>query len=218
MDLILRNAKISDSLDLVDVGIRAGTIAAIEPAGAALASTTHAANHNLAGQVLLPGLVDAHTHLDKTFSTLENKSGTLAEAINVWHTYRQTRTADDIRTSAKKALDLAISNGVTTMRSHIDIGTPDELLPVEVLLDLREDYKDKIDLQFVALGTAAGQPERRQGMAKALDMGVDLIGGAPALCPDPIEEIDGIFEIAAETGKAIDLHVDETEDPNMLSL
>ena len=218
MDLILRSAKISDSLDCVDIGIQTGKIATIEPAGALLANAPSIATHDLAGKVLLPGLVDAHTHLDKAFSTLENKSGTLAEAISVWHAYRQTRTADDIRTSAEKALNLAIRNGVTTMRSHIDIGTIDELLPVEVLLDLREAYKGKIDLQLVALGTAAGRPEWRQGMIRALEMGVDLIGGAPALCADPMAEIDAIFEIAAETGKAIDLHIDETEDPKMLSL
>lgn len=218
MDLILHNAKISDSHDLVDVGIQAGTITAIEPAGNLLTNVPNMAKQDLAGKVLLPGLVDAHTHLDKTFSTLENKSGTLAEALTVWHNYRQTRTADDIRTSAEEALNLAICNGVTTMRSHIDVGSPDELLAVEILLALREAYSDKIDLQFVALGSSAGRPEWLQGMLKALDMGVDLIGGAPALCDDPIAEIDAVFEIGAETGKAIDLHIDETEDPKMLSL
>ena len=166
----------------------------------------------------MPGFVDLHTHLDKAYSILDNTSGTLGEAIRIWQSYRQSRTAEDIRRAAERALRTAIQNGVTAMRSHIDIGTRDDLLAVEVLLELREDYREKIDIEFVALGTSAGKPEWRDGMIESLKMDVDIIGGCPALCSDPKEEIDAIFELAAQTGKAIDLHIDETEDPSMLSL
>ena len=50
MDSILRNAKISDSRDLVDVGIQAGKIVAIEPAETSLANMPDAPNHDLAGK------------------------------------------------------------------------------------------------------------------------------------------------------------------------
>ncbi len=217
-DWVLRNARISDDAVRVDIALQNGLIAAIEPAGGDLAEAETAEKRDLNGRVLLPGLVDIHTHLDKTYSTLENKSGTLGEAIQVWHKHREHRTASQIQQAAERALQNAIQNGVTAMRSHIDIGTPNDLLPVEILLDLRQKYATLIDLQFVTLGTAADKPEWAAGMREALDMGVDFVGGCPALCKDPKAEIDAAFVLAEETGKPIDLHVDETEDPNMISL
>ncbi|MEM7535199.1 MAG: amidohydrolase family protein, partial [Chloroflexota bacterium] len=160
----------------------------------------------------------AHTHLDKTFATLENNSGTLDEAIAVWRRVREERHSDEITHAATKAIKLAIANGVTAMRSHIDIGRTDQRTAVEVLLGLREQFRNQIDLQFVALGTSSDEPALLDGMKTALAMGVDLVGGCPALRPDPQAEIDAVFALAAETGKPIDLHIDETENPNMLTL
>lgn len=216
MDWILNNAQIDS--ELWDVAIRDGRIEAREPAGTALASVEAKHKRDLEGSVVLPGLIDAHTHLDKTFATLENKSGTLGEALAVWRRVHESRSRADISEAATKAIRLAIANGVTAMRSHIDIGSRDQLTPVEVLLDLRESFKDQIDLQFVGLGTSAGEHKWLDGMRTALSMGVDYVGGCPALCPDPKAEIDAVFVLAEEFGKGIDLHVDETEDPKMLSL
>ena len=216
MDWLLQNAQLPHGL--FDIGLINGHIAAIEPAGASLQSAESHQTRDLQGRVVLPGLIDAHTHLDKTFATLENDSGTLSEAIAVWGRVREARDSAEITRAATKALRLAIGNGVTAMRSHIDIGSPDQLLAVEVLLDLREQFRDHIDLQFVALGTAAGEQKWLDGMKAALAMGVDFVGGCPALRPNPQAEIDAIFSLAEQTGKAIDLHVDETEDSHMLSL
>lgn len=218
MDWILRNACISNNPNLVDIAIDRGRFAAIEPAGQSLASAETEQSRDLAGRVILPGLVDAHTHLDKTYSTLENESGTLLEAIDVWQRISPERSAEDYQAAAQRALHKATLNGVTAIRSHIDVGNPTQLTAVEALLDLRESLRDRLDIQFVALGHSGESPARRDGMKKALDLGVDYVGGVPAFCADPVREIDVIFALAAETGKPIDLHVDETEDPQMLSL
>ncbi len=176
---------------------------------------TAVSNHtrDLEGGVLLPGLIDAHTHLDKTFSTLENESGTLGEALQVWRRVRESRTGYEIQTAAHKAVKLAIVNRVTAMRSHVDVGGAGSLTAVSALLDLREQVRHQIDLQFVALGQA-GQPNHRTKLIEVLKMGVDLVGGAPALCADPQAEIDAVFEIATQLDKPID----ETEDPQMRTL
>ncbi|MEM8860805.1 MAG: amidohydrolase family protein [Chloroflexota bacterium] len=216
MDWLLTNGQLKTGK--VDIGLKDGRIAAVEPAGMGLQLAEAQNSRDLAGWVVLPGLIDAHTHLDKTFATLENDSGTLGEALDVWRRVHQNRTAADIATAATKAIKLAIVNGVTAMRSHIDINAPNQLLPVEVLLGLRDQFKDQIELQLVGLGTSAGEKKYLDGMHAALAMGVDLVGGCPALCPDPKAEIDAVFELAEQTGKPIDLHVDETEDPQMLSL
>lgn len=212
------NGQTTDRAGLVDIEIKNGHISAITPSNGRQDQNESEAWFNLEGRVVLPGLVDPHVHLDKTYSTLENKSGTLQEAIDVWAKYRKRRTRKDIRMAALKALRNASANGVTAMRSHIDIGTPDELLAAEVLLALRSEMAEVIDLQFVALGRSGGRPAWRAGMEAGLAMGIDLIGGAPALCDDPRGEIDAVFELAERTGKPIDLHIDETEDPQMLTL
>ena len=217
MDWILYNARLEDDAPLMDVGIERGKIAALEPVERGLGAG--AAHHlDLGGAVLLPGLVDAHTHLDKTFSTLQNESGTLAEALVVYPRLRAQRDADMVQQAARKAVRMAIANGVTAMRSHIDIAGEESLTAVAALLDLREQVRDQIELQFVALGEAAGLPEHRAGLVKALQMGVDYVGGAPALCADPQREVATLFEIAASMSKPIDLHIDETEDARMRTL
>ncbi|MEZ4708099.1 MAG: amidohydrolase family protein [Caldilineaceae bacterium] len=58
---------------------------------------------DLAGRVLLPGLVDLHTHLDKTYSTLENQSGTLLETIAVWGRFKQQRTPKELANVVRRA-------------------------------------------------------------------------------------------------------------------
>lgn len=216
MEWLLKNARLQDGL--FDISIRKGRLTAVEPASTGLHLTEAKNVRDLDGRVVLPGLVDAHTHLDKTFSTLENGSGTLAEALEVWQRVGMTRTGDEIRSAATGAIKLAIANGVTAMRSHIDVGGVEALTAVEALLDLRDEMRDQIDLQFVALGTLSDERRWLDGTKAALAMGVDLIGGCPALLPDPKAEIDAAFALAEQTGKRIDLHIDETEEPQMLSL
>ncbi len=218
MDWILYNARLADNTPLVDIGIAGGNIVALEPNGSENGLSDANQSWDLQGRVLLPGLVDAHTHLDKTYTTLENKSGTLREAIEVWRRIKPTRTHEDIQATARQALQMALLNGVTAMRSHIDIGTSGQLVALEALLALREEMRDVIELQLVALGSAGGSAENKALMKQALMMGVDLIGGAPALSANPHEEIDAAFALAEQMGKPIDLHIDETEDAKMLTL
>lgn len=213
-DWILRQARIADSAPLTDIAIDAGCITAV---GAALPLT--AANEwDLQGRVLLPGLVDAHTHLDKTYFPLHNQSGTLLEAIEVWRAHKRNRTKAQIQTTVRRALQTAIGNGITAMRSHVDVEATSDLATVETLLALREEWRGLLDLQLVALGYPGGTAENRAAMRSALALGVDIVGGVPALTPDPSAEVDAAFALAEAFGKPIDLHIDETEDPQMLSL
>ena len=214
IDWILRQARIADDAPLQDVAVDGAQICAI---GEDL--TLDAQNEwHLNGRVLLPGMVDIHTHLDKTYSTLENQSGTLQEAIDVWHRYKPTRAPDVVANAARRALRSAIANGVTAMRSHLNVTEADDLPNVEALLALRDEMRHVIDLQFVALGHPGGYAEERALMQQAMAMGLDYVGGAPALTSDPRADIDAAFALAERTGKPIDLHIDETEDPSMLTL
>lgn len=214
MDWILRNARIADDADLVDIAIGDGLIAAV---GSTLPQRA-AQEWDLGGRVALPGLIDAHTHLDKSYLAAANQSGTLMEAIEVWRRVKQNRSAADFERSARRALKTAIAHGVTAMRSHVDTEHRGDLMAVEALLALREEMKDHIDLQLVALGFPGNGAEADETMESALRLGIDLIGGAPAITPDPTATIDATFALAERFGKPIDLHIDETKDPQMRCL
>lgn len=214
MSWLLRNARVSDGASLVDIKITGGAIDAVAPHLDASADQVW----DVEGRVVLPGLVDTHTHLDKTFLPVQNLSGTLLEAIDLWRVVKAQRGRAQVQAAARRALRQAVANGVTALRSHVDTEVAADLVTVQALLDLREELRDVITLQLVALGNAAGTPEERRTLRTALELGVDCVGGAPALDPDPEATIDGVFALAEEFGRPVDLHIDETEDPNMLTL
>jgi cytosine deaminase len=214
MDWLLRNARIKDDADLVDIAIADGAIAAI---GTALPQQA-AQEWDLGGRVAIPGLIDAHTHLDKTYLAAANQSGTLMEAIEVWRRVKQGRSVAEFDRAARRALKAAIAHGVTAMRSHVDTEHRGDLVAVEALLGLREEMHDQIDLQLVALGFPGNGTEADETLESALHLGVDLIGGAPAITPNPTATLDAAFALAERTGKAIDLHIDESEDPRTRTL
>lgn len=213
-DWILRQARIDDATPLTDIAIQDGRITAV----ANQLPITADQEWHLAGRVVLPGLVDAHTHLDKTYFPLHNQSGTLIEAIAVWRANKRNRSKAQIQATVRRALQTAIANGITAMRSHVDVEASSDLTTVETILELREEWAAWIDLQLVALGYPGGSAENKAVIRSALTLGIDYVGGVPALTADPQHEIAATFALAEAVGKPIDLHIDETEDPQMLSL
>lgn len=213
-DWLLRHARLFDIPDLVDVAIADGKISAIGPDLPLPAEQ----NWDLGGRVLMPGLIDAHTHLDKCYISAPNRSGTLVEAIQVWRSVKTTRDAAEFRRVARRALESAILNGVTALRSHVDLERHSDLVAAEALLEVRAALRDQIDVQLVGLGCAAGSAENQATLEAGMRLGLDMVGGAPALHPNATEIIDATFALAERLGKPVDLHIDETEDPAMLTL
>jgi len=178
---------------------------------------------DLGGRVAIPGLVDAHQHLDKThlFPAVQNASGTHAEAIAAVRRHYATCGVDEIKARAREGLALAIAAGTTALRSHADTGGPAGLKGVEALLDLRSECRGRIRLQVVA--HAATLPDgtfAEADLAEAARMGVDAVGGTPWLAPPPgrVAYIEKLFRIALDAGLPLDLHVDESDDPADLTL
>ena len=97
---ILRNANLGDRDDLVDIALGGGRITAI---GANLPQRG-LEEWDLAGRVVLPGLVDPHVHLDKTYAPFDNESGTLEEAIKVWREHKGEFSHADYKARALKAV------------------------------------------------------------------------------------------------------------------
>ena len=213
---LLRHACVAGWDSLVDIALN-DTITAIAPSDSPEAAALSAQDvWELAGKVVLPGLVDAHVHLDKTLSTTQNQSGTLLEAIEVWQAHKGQQDAASYHGRALRAVEMALNRGVVAMRSHVDIDPSGDMTALQAVQQLQRQFADYLTIQTVALGQPSNPADR--GMEAALEQGVDLIGGCPALTPDPEACIRAVFALAERSGKAIDLHIDETEDPQMLSL
>ena len=204
MDWLLTNVRIPDKTGLVDIAIADGRIAAIGPA----LPLPAAQRWDVGGRVLLPGLVEPHVHLDKTYLNssghFPNRSGTLLEAIDVWRAAKGQRSRADVQTAVRRAVRAAIAHGVTAMRTHIDTEEAADLETLATILEVREEFRHAIDLQIVALAFAGTSSVIDLAMADALAQGADLVGGAPALVPDPAASLATIFALAERTGRPID--------------
>ena len=94
----------------------------------------------------------------------------------------------------------------------------DELKGVQALLEVREQVKDYIDLQLVAFPQdgVLRDPTALENTIRALDMGVDIVGGIPHFertMQQGADSVKLLCELAAERGLMVDMHCDESDDP-----
>ncbi|WP_299500001.1 amidohydrolase family protein [uncultured Roseobacter sp.] len=214
-DLIIKGGTLTTG-ETTDIGIKGNRIAAVDDLSTANAGQVIDAT----GDLVSPPFVDPHFHMDATLSyglPRINASGTLLEGIGLWGELKQIITQDDVVTRALAYCDWAASMGLLAIRSHVDT-CDDRLLGVEALLDVRDEVKDYIDLQLVAFPQDGfyRDPTARTNTLRALDMGVDVVGGIPHFerrMQDGAASVTELCEIAANRGLQVDMHCDETDDP-----
>ena len=215
-DLIIRNANLPDGREAVDICIRDGKIA---ETGSRIEASA-AAEIDATGRLVTPPFVDPHFHMDATLSLgmpRLNHSGTLLEGIALWGELRPALTKDALLERALRYCDLAVSQGLLAIRSHVDTSDP-KLVTVEALLEVRDKVAPYIDLQLVAFPQdgyyrSTGAVD---ALNRALDMGVDVVGGIPHFertMDEGTASVQALCRIAAERGLPIDMHCDETDDP-----
>ena len=147
-----------------------------------------------------------------------NRSGTLLEGIEIWGDLVPTLTPEDVKDRARELCHWSIARGCLAIRSHVDV-TDDSLMAVDALLELRRELAPWIDLQLVAFPQNGFFRYRNspQNVVRALDRGVDVVGGIPHFertTDDGTASVKALCEIAAERSLLVDLHCDETDDPN----
>ena len=145
-------------------------------------------------------------------------SGTLLEGIALWGELRPLLTHEAVADRALRYCDLAVSRGLLAIRTHVDV-CDDRLLAVEALLEVKKQVQPYLDLQLVAFPQDGyfRSPNAADNLARALDLGVDVVGGIPHFertMADGAASVRALCEIAAERGLPIDLHCDESDDPH----
>ncbi|MDE2238597.1 MAG: amidohydrolase family protein [Rhodospirillales bacterium] len=215
-DLIIRNANLPGGRKGVDIGVVVGKIAAIGQklegeAGQEIDAT---------GRLVCPPFVDSHVHMDSALSLglpRLNESGTLLEGIALWGELKPQLTQEAIYERAKKLCYWSAARGTLAIRSHVDV-CDDRLLAVDALVQLKRDIAPWIDLQLVAFPQDGfyryGKSE--ENLRKALKMGLDVVGGIPHFertMEDGRLSVQALMKIAADEGRLVDMHCDETDDP-----
>ena len=217
---------------LQDILVENGRIAAI---GEGLASTLAAQGYNMAnvevvdlgGKLVCPPFCDTHLHLDYVFTARKpgavNESGTLFEGIQRWSDTKSDLTVDEIKSRARKAIAMELRHGVQYIRSHADVTDPN-LTSLKALLELKEELKDVVTIQIVSFpqeGMYSYEgPHGESGaelVEEGLRMGADCVGGIPHFeqCREFGEKsMHTVVELASKYDKLIDVHCDETDDPN----
>ena len=215
-DLIIRNAKLIGATELMDIGIGGETIIEVKSGldGQAVEQI------DAAGQLVIPSFVDSHFHMDATLSLGQprlNTSGTLLEGIKIWGELKPDLTAEALKKRALQLLHWSIARGTLAIRTHVDVTDP-SLLAVDVLLEVREEMKQWVDIQLVAFPQdgVLRSPKGKQLLLQALDKGVDVVGGIPHFertMAQGRESVQWLCELAADRGLMVDMHCDESDDP-----
>lgn len=181
---------------------------------------------DLTGWLLSPAAVEPHAHLDKAFlaETVPNPTGDLMGAIDAMAANGYRFEVADIVERAERAARLMASNGYRVVRTHADTTTEQGLRSVEALVEVKRRLRDVIDVEIVALcGWPVVGPrgaDQRRLLVDALGEGADVVGGCPHLEePGDIAAATEFFlQTATDHGVGVDLHTDETLDPNVLGL
>lgn len=174
------------------------------------------------GNLVAPGFIDCHMHLDKTMIAIDtpNESGTLDEAIAITRLRKQQFTINEVKDRARVTLEKAIAAGTTRLRTNVDVDPLAGLVGLEALLELRDEYQDRVDIQLVAFPQEGinKSPGTVNLLEEALRLGADVLGGIPAKDTKPALHIQKIFDLAEKYGVPLDIHTDESDDPDDLTI
>ena len=214
--ILLSDARLSDG-EAADLLIQDGTVAAIAPCGGlTLPLGEPPVRIDLAGQLLLPSLVDGHTHLDKTLWGMPWRPHAAEDirSSRIDTEKEERKTLPPVEERASALLRSMVAQGTTATRTHVDIDPEIGLSSLHGLVRLREKFADLIDIQIVAFPQSGicRMPGTAELLDQALLEGADLIGGIDpeAYDGDLDGHLDVVFGLAEKHGKGADIHLHTT--------
>jgi cytosine deaminase len=217
LDILIKNVAVWGFDGLRDLAVADGHFVALPQEAEKLSALVLDAE----GRIAVPGFVEPHVHLDKALISERapvNVSGTLTEAIEILWKIKCNYTVDEIAERASRVLVQAIENGISRLRTHVDVDPIGGTRPAEGLIQARDRFRELIDIQIVAFPQEGivKSPGTEALMRQVMKLGVDVVGGMPfneASPADSRRHIEILFDIAKEFNADIDMHVDETDDP-----
>ncbi|WP_369724565.1 amidohydrolase family protein [Bradyrhizobium sp. LLZ17] len=216
-DLVFRNALLRSSATPVDIGVKGGRIAAIEPRLAC-----DAVEIDVSGRLALPGFVDTHIHLDKAclLERCGHNHGSLGDAIRAVSAMKRDFSVEDVYARGARVIERAIVHGTTRMRTHVEIDPRIGLRSLEAVKALKRDYAWALDLSICVFPQEGltNDPGSQELLVQALRDGGEVIGGCPYTDTDPNAHLARVFDLAREFDVDVDLHLDFDLDPSWCHL
>jgi cytosine/creatinine deaminase len=233
--LVLRNARLPDALagkptsgavPRVDITIAGGLVTAIEPSpkdGADRPAEAGADIHDMRDGLVLPAFVDIHTHLDKghIWPRKPNPDGTWMNALlSVAEDRERHWSASDVERRMEFSLAAAYAHGTAAIRTHLDSAPPQHGITWDVFEKVRERWADRIELQGVSLLGPDHLLDKAivTEVARRTKAGKGVMGGAIADHPETRQATRNVVEAAGEAGLDLDIHCDETGNPDASAL
>ena len=213
--MLIKNAKLRNSENVVDILIENGIITKIEEN----IEVDNIETIDAKGFLVVPPFIEPHVHLDTTLTAGEprwNESGTLFEGIERWSERKEFLSIEDVKNRARKAISWQVANGIQFIRTHVDTTDPN-LTAIKAMVELREELKDYVTIQIVAFPQEGilSFPNGLELLEEAIKLGADVIGAIPHFeftREYGVESIEKIFELAKKYDVLIDVHCDEIDD------
>ncbi|MCL6241882.1 cytosine deaminase [Acinetobacter amyesii] len=213
------NAVLRQQEGLFSITYNNGIFEAIEKQ-ASLIQTVDVDTIDAQQQLVMAPLVDPHIHLDAVLTAGEpewNMSGTLFEGIERWGQRKATITFEDTKLRALKTLDMLIEHGIQHVRTHVDVTDP-SLTAMRAMLEVKEEIKDKVNLQIVAFPQEGIESFKngRTLMEEAVKLGADVVGGIPHFeytREKGVSSVHFLMDLAEKYNCLVDVHCDEIDDP-----
>ncbi|WP_217590314.1 amidohydrolase family protein [Burkholderia sp. GbtcB21] len=205
----------------INLVVRDGRFTAI---GADCTAAPGARTIDLDGRVVLPGFVDGHIHLDKSFVgdrwVPHEPVGSLRERLAVEK--RQLAAAPPIVERANALIAQAAAFGTVAMRSHVDVDATTGLSNLQAVMAAREQWRGIVDIELVAFPQAGVVtcPGTADLLDAAVREGADVVGGIDptTLDGDADGQLDIVFGIAEKRGAKIDIHLHEPGETGIAQL
>lgn len=219
-ELVIRNVRPAGG-EAADLLVRDGRIAAV----GAVENASGAPEIDGDGRLLLPGMVEAHTHLDKTLWGMgwqrHSAGPQLADRIANERRVRREIGIDPDQQSARLAAQM-LKMGTTHVRSHVDVDTQVGVAGIEGVMAMRERLGDFIDIEIVAFPQSGLliRPGTLELLDRALALGAEGVGGLDpcAIDRDPKGHLDAVFALAEKHGRPVDIHLHERGEMGAFSL
>ncbi|KKJ96545.1 cytosine deaminase [Stutzerimonas stutzeri] len=212
------NARLRGRSGLYRIELNGARIAAISAQQAP--AEANEGDIDAASNLVVPPFIEPHIHLDATLTAGQpawNMSGTLFEGIERWGERKALVTHEDTKARAKKTIDMLVDHGIQHVRTHVDVTDP-TLSALKSMLEVREETRHLIDLQIVAFPQEGIESFKggRELMTEAIGMGADVVGGIPHFentRDQGVSSIKFLMDLAERSGCLVDVHCDETDDP-----
>lgn len=220
-DILIQNAATRTFREKVGIGITDGKITAIAPGLTGEAKEVIDAK----GGLVTESFVNGHLHLDKVYTFTmageealreynDNGMGGAMTGIERAADFKSAYDESWIVPNVRKVCDLAVRYGNTHIRAFADVDTKARLEGVKSLIRVREEYRDRVDVQVVAFPQdgIAREPGAKELVKEAIELGADVVGGIPWIefcTEDELEHVQSMCAYAKAYDKPISMLLDD---------